>query len=210
MPFGLTNASATFIYLMNRIFKEYLDKFVIVFINDILIYSKTQEKHKKHLRMVLQMLREYQLYAKFSKCEFWLDYVAFLGHMISKEGVMVDPGKVTVVREWKQPKNGNEVSSFLGLAGYYKKFVKGFPKIALPLTSLTCKGKKFEWTKQCEQSFQELKEKLMSTPVLTIPEGTDGFVIYNNASKMGLGTILMQHDKVVVYASKQLKDYERN
>ncbi|XP_024158572.1 uncharacterized mitochondrial protein AtMg00860-like [Rosa chinensis] len=144
MPFYLTNAPAAFMDLMNRIFWPYLDKFVVVFIDDILVYSKTVKEHEAHLRIVLQTLQEKQLYAKKSKCEFWMSKVRFLGHVISGDGVSVDPSKVEVVLNSKQPKNVTEVRSFLGLAGYYRRFVLKFSKIANPLTRLTQKGVKFE------------------------------------------------------------------
>ena len=150
MPFGLTNAPVAFMDLMNRVFSPYLDKFVIVFIVDILVYSGISEKHAEHLRTVLQILRERQLYAKFSKCQFWLDKVAFLGHVISVEGVSVDPKKIEAVVNWKPPKNVSEVRSFLGLAGYYMKFVEGFSKIAAPLTKLTRKDVKYDWVNACQ------------------------------------------------------------
>ena len=146
MSFGLTNAPAAFMDLMNRVFKEYLDKFVIVFIDDILIYSKSRKEHEQHLRLVLETLRRNQLFAKFSKCAFWLEKVHFLGHVVLKEGISVDPAKVEAVSTWSAPKNITEIRSFLGLAGYYRRFVEGFSKIAAPLMALTRKGKKFEWT----------------------------------------------------------------
>ena len=136
MPFGLTNAPAAFMDLMNRVFHDYLDKFVVVFIDDILIYSKSVAEHAEHLELVLQRLREKQLYAKFKKCEFWLESIAFLGHVISAEGIQVDPSKIAVVQDWKRPSNVGEIRSFLGLAGYYRRFVEGFSKITLPLTQL--------------------------------------------------------------------------
>ncbi|OMO58913.1 reverse transcriptase [Corchorus capsularis] len=210
MPFGLTNAPAAFMDLMNRVFKDYLDKFVVVFIDDILVYSKSMEEHGEHLRLVLQILREKKLYAKFKKCEFWLDSVAFLGHVVSKDGISVDPEKVKAIVEWSRPTNATEVRSFLGLAGYYRRFVEGFSSIAMPMTKLTRKGAKFEWTKECEKSFKELKERLTSASVLTVPDGSGGFTIYSDASKKGLGCVLMQNGKVVAYASRQLKPYERN
>ncbi|KAI3443800.1 hypothetical protein Pfo_000465 [Paulownia fortunei] len=210
MPFGLTNAPAAFMDLMNRVFKQYLDKFVIVFIDDILIYSRDKEEHKEHLKIVLQVLKEKQLYAKFKKCEFWLEQVVFLGHVVSKDGISVDPSKVEAVIKWPTPTNVSEVRSFLGLAGYYRRFVQGFSKIATPMTMLTRKNVKFLWTNACERSFEELKQKLTTAPVLTIPTGIGGFVVYSDASKNGLGAVLMQNGKVIAYASRQLKEYEKN
>ena len=145
MPFGLTNAPVTFIDLMNRVFSPYLGKFVIVFIDDILVYSGGPKEHVEHLWTVLQILRERHLYTKFSKFQFWLDKVAFLGHVISVEGVSVDPQKIEAIINWKPPTNVSEVRSFLGLAGYYRKFVEGFSNIATPLTNLLKKDQKFEW-----------------------------------------------------------------
>uniref|UniRef100_A0A2N9I7U4 RNA-directed DNA polymerase n=1 Tax=Fagus sylvatica TaxID=28930 RepID=A0A2N9I7U4_FAGSY len=174
MPFGLTNAPAVFMDLMNRVFHEYLDRFVIVFIDDILVYSKSLEEHEDHLRIVLQILRDKKLYAKLKKCEFWLNQVVFLGHVVSKDGITVDPSKIEAVVSWDRPTNVSEVRSFLGLAGYYRRFVEGFSRIAAPLTHLTRKNAKFEWKEECEKSFQELKQR------------------------------------VVAYASRQLKNYEQN
>ena len=135
-PFGLTNTPAAFMALMNRVFQPYLDRFVIVFIDDILVYSRSAEEHADHLRTVLRTLQEQQLYAKFSKCEFWLDHVAFLGHVISARSIEVDPKKIEAVTMWENPKDVNEVRSFLGLAGYYRRFVQGFSIIAGPMTRL--------------------------------------------------------------------------
>ena len=210
MPFGLTNAPAAFMDLMNRVFQPYLDRFVIVFIDDILVYSGSSEEHSEHLRIVLQTLRERQLYAKLSKCQFWLDRVAFLGHVISAEGVSVDPQKIEAVVNWKPPKNVSEVRSFLGLAGYYRKFVEGFFKIAAPLTKLTRKDVKYDWVDACQKSFDELKGRLTSAPVLALPNGRYGFVVYSDASRQGLGCVLMQNDRVIAYASRQLKKHEQN
>jgi len=146
MPFGLTNSPAAFVDLMNRVFKPYLDKFVVVFIDDILIYSRTLEEHTHHLRTTLKVLRKNELYAKLSKCEFWLRKVAFLGHVVSNERVSVDPQKIETVSNWPKLKNLTEVRSFLGLAGYYSRFVPNISKIATPLTNLTRKATRFEWT----------------------------------------------------------------
>ncbi|KAL0295738.1 UNVERIFIED_CONTAM: Transposon Tf2-12 polyprotein [Sesamum calycinum] len=210
MPFGLTNAPAAFMALMNRTFQEYLDQFVIVFIDDILVYSKNREEHEQHLRIVLQILKEKELYAKLSKCEFWVNQVVFLGHVISGDGVMPDPSKVKAIMEWRVPKNATEVRSFLGLAGYYRRFVEGFSIIAGPLTKLLRKGVTFQWTEQCQQSFDELKKRLTSTPILVLPSGSGGYVVYTDASKQGLGCVLMQNEKVIAYASRQLRTHELN
>ncbi|XP_071901093.1 uncharacterized protein [Coffea arabica] len=169
-----------------RVFKKYLDQFVVVFIDDILIYSKTREEHVKHLEIVLQILREQKLYAKFSKCEFWLDEISFLGHKVSKEGIAVDPAKVEAVMNWQQPESPTEVRSFLGLAGYYRRFIKDFSKIAGPMTELTKKGNRFTWTPKCESSFQELKKRLTSAPVLVLPDGGEGYAVYSDASGEGI------------------------
>jgi hypothetical protein len=210
MPFGLTNAPAMFMDLMNRVFKPYLDKYVVVFIDDILVYSKSLTDHEQHLRNVLQVLRENQLYAKLSKCDFWLDRVIFLGHVVSAEGIFVDPKKIKAILKWERPTNMTEIRSFLGLAGYYRRFVEGFSAIASPMTKLTRKEVKFEWSKECEQSFQELKKRLTTAPVLTLPEGQEGFIVYSDASNKGLGCVLMQKGKVIAYASRQLKPHEVN
>jgi hypothetical protein len=142
---------------MNGVFRDYLDKFVIVFLDDILMYSKSEEEHEQHLRMVLQVLREHQLYAKLNKCSFYQRQIHYLGHIISEEGIIMDPKKVEAIREWSAPRNVAEVRSFMGLASYYKRFITGFSKIAHPITSLQRKEEKFQWTKECEKSFQRLK-----------------------------------------------------
>nr|KYP63914.1 Retrovirus-related Pol polyprotein from transposon 17.6 [Cajanus cajan] len=155
---------------MNRIFQPFLDKFVVVFIDDILIYSRTLEEHGEHLRLVLEILKAKQLYAKLSKCEFWLDEVKFLGHVISAEGIAVDPAKV------------ESVLYFVGLAGYYRRFIEGFSKIVAPLTQLTRKEQSFTWTDACEQSFDELKRRLTTSPVLVLPDSGEPFDVYCDAS----------------------------
>jgi len=210
MPFGLTNAPAFFMALMNKFFMEELDRFVVVFIDDILVYSKSAEEHGQHLRVVLGKLRKHQLYAKFSKCEFWLQRVSFLGHVLTAEGVEVDPEKVKAVSEWKQPTSASEIRSFLGLAGYYRRFIEGFSKIARPMTELLRKDTKFVWSEACERSFQELKRRLTSAPVLVLPDNQKSFVVYCDASRQGLGCVLMQEGRVVAYASRQLRAHEQN
>ncbi|WMV13486.1 hypothetical protein MTR67_006871 [Solanum verrucosum] len=210
MPFGLTNAPAVFMDLMNRVFKTYLDQFVVVFIDDILIFSRSSEDHDKHLRIILQILKEKELYAKLSKCEFWLDKVTFLGHVVSSEGVKVDPSKIQAVVEWRPPKSPTEVRSFLGLAGYYKRFAKGFSIIASPLTKLLQKEVKFIWDDKCQKSFETLKSLLTQAPILTLPIKGEEYVVYSDASHNGLACVLMQEGKVISYAFGKLKLHELN
>ncbi|GJS26139.1 reverse transcriptase domain-containing protein [Tanacetum coccineum] len=210
MPFGLTNAPAVFMDLMNRVCKPYLDKFVIVFIDDILIYSKTKEDHEVHLGLVLELLRKEKLYAKFSKCEFWLQEVHFLGYVVNQNGIHVDPSKIEVVKNWKTPTTPSKIRSFLGLAGYYRWFIANFSKIAKPLTSLTQKNQKYVWGVEQEEAFQTLKNNLCDAPILTLPDGVEDFVVYCDASNQGLGCVLMQRGKVIAYASRQLKTHEKN
>ncbi|GJV92865.1 reverse transcriptase domain-containing protein [Tanacetum coccineum] len=210
MPFGMTNAPAIFMDLMNRVCKPYLDKFVIVFIDDILIYSKSEEEHEVHLKTILDLLKTEKLYAKFSKCEFWLKEVQFLGHVVNRDGIHVDPSKVESVKNWKTPESPTEIRSFLGLAGYYRRFIENFSKIAKPLTLLTQKNKAYVWGDKQEEAFQILKEKLCNAPVLALPDGPDDFVVYCDASKQGFGCVLMQRGKVIAYASRQLKIHENN
>jgi len=210
MSFGVTNAPAIFMDYMNRIFHPFLDQFVVVFIDDILIYCMTLEEHKEHLRIVLQILKEKRLYAKLSKCEFWLEEVKFLGHVISNKGVSVDLTKVETILQWEPPKIVTEIRSFLGLAGCYRRFIEGFSKISMLLTQLTKNGQAFVWTEKCENSFQELKKRLTTSPVLALPDPTGHFVIFCDASKMGLGCVLMQDKRVVAYSSRQLRTHEKN
>ncbi|GJV54067.1 putative reverse transcriptase domain-containing protein [Tanacetum coccineum] len=210
MPFGLTNAPAVFMDLMNRVCKPYLDRFVIVFIDDILIYSKSRKEHEGHLKLILNLLKKEELYAKFSKCEFWLSKVQFLGHVIDSEGIHVDPAKIEAIKDWASPKTPTEIRQFLGLAGYYRRFIKGFSKIARPMTKLTQKSVKFEWGEKAEAAFQLLKQKLCSAPILALPEGSENFMVYCDASHKGLGAVLMQREKVIAYASRQLKVHEKN
>ncbi|GJR77392.1 putative reverse transcriptase domain-containing protein [Tanacetum coccineum] len=186
MPFGLTNAPAVFMDLMNRVCKPYLDKFVIVFIDDILIYSKNKQEHEEHLKIILELLKKEELYAKFSKCEFWIPKVQFLGHVIDSEGIHVDPAKIESIKDWASPKSPTEIRQFLGLAGYYRRFIEGFSKIAKPMTKLTQKKVKFEWGDKQEAAFQLLKQKLCSAPILALPEGSEDFIAYCDASKKEL------------------------
>jgi hypothetical protein len=210
MSFGLTNALAFFMNLMNSVFMDYLVKFVVVFIDDILIYSQSEAEHADHLRMVLQRLREHQLYAKLSKCEFWIDEVLFLGHIINKEGLAVDPKKVADILNWKAPTDARGIKSFIGMAGYYQRFIEGFSKIAKPMTALLSNKVEFKWTQKCQEAFEALKEKLTTVPVLVLPDVHKPFSMYCDACYTGLGCVLMQEGRVVAYSSRQLKVHEKN
>nr|GFA05897.1 putative reverse transcriptase domain-containing protein [Tanacetum cinerariifolium] len=182
MPFDLTNAPVIFMNLMNRVCKPYLDKFVIVFIDDILIYSRNKEEHENHLGIILELLRKEKLYAKFSKCDFWIRTVQFLGHLIDRQGLHVDPTKIEAVKNWASPTTPTEIYQFLGLIGYYRRFIKDFSKIAKSLTILTHKDKKFVWGKYQEMAFQILKQKLCEAQIFALSEGNNDFVIYCDAS----------------------------
>ncbi|XP_070023064.1 uncharacterized protein [Nicotiana sylvestris] len=210
MSFGLTNAPATFMDLMNRVFRPYIYSFFIVFIDDILIYSRSLGEYEQHLRVVLQTMQDQKLYAKFFMCEFWLESVAFLGHVMSEEGIKVDPKKIEAVQSWPCPISVTEIRSFLGLAGYYRRFVQVFSSIALPLTRLTQKGDPFRWTDNCEVSFQKLKTALTTAPVLVLPSGSGIYTVYCDASCVGLGCVLMHKGRVIAYVSRQLKIHEKN
>jgi hypothetical protein len=210
MSFGLTNAPAYFMHLMNSVFMTELDKFVVVFIDDILIYSKNEKEHAKHLRIVLQHLRDHKLYAKFSKCEFWLKSVKFLGHTISQDGISVDPSIVQEVMDWKPPKSIHQICSFLGLAGYYRRFIPDFSRIAKPMTELLKKGVKFVWSEACEKAFHALRQHLTSALVLVQPDNSKPFEVFCDESCTGLGCVLMQEGRVIAYASRALLPHEIN
>ena len=186
MSFGLTNVPAYFMYLMNSVFMPELDKFVVVFIDDILVYWRNKEEHAGHLHVVLQRLREHRLYAKLSKCDFWLKEIKFLGHTISQDGIAVDPDKVQEVMNWKPPTTVRQIWSFLGLAGYYRWFIPDFSQIVKPMTELLKKGAKFEWGQKCEDAFHTLRQHLTTAPVLAQPDNNNLFDVYCDASGTGL------------------------
>ncbi|GJY35046.1 putative reverse transcriptase domain-containing protein [Tanacetum coccineum] len=196
--------------LMIRVCRPYLDHVVIVFIDDILTYSKSKEEHKVHLKLILELLEKEKLFEKFSKFKFWLQEVHFLGHVVNSEGIHVDPNKIKAVKNWKPPKTPTEIRLFLGLTGYYRRFIANFSKISKPLTLLTQKNKKFEWGDEQENAFQTLKDMLCDALILALPKGPNDFVVYYDASNQGFGCILMQRDKVIAYASRQLKIHEKN
>jgi hypothetical protein len=202
MSFGLTNASAYFMYLMNSVFMPELDKFIMVFIDEILVYSKNEAEPEQHLRIVLQWLRDHQLYAKFSKCAFWLKKIPFLGHVISAEGIEVDPSKVQEILDWKSPRSVMQIRSFLGLAGYYRRFIPNFSKITKPMTKLLEKEVRFIWSVQCEEAFLTLRKLLTTALVLAQLDIKKTFDVYCNASGMGIRGVLMQDGCAIAYASR--------
>nr|XP_025611556.1 uncharacterized protein LOC112704909 [Arachis hypogaea] len=208
--FRLTNALVIFMDYMNRVFHPFLDKFMVVFIDEILVYSKTVKEHDEHLKIVLQILKEQKLFAKLSKCEFRKEGVKFFGHMGSKKGIVMDPSKIEAVMEWERPTSVKEIRSFLGLAGYFRRFIHGILQIALPMAKRTRKDTPFVWTSKCEESFRTLKKKLTSAPILILPEPHEPFEVCCDASLKGLGCVLMQHRNVVAYASYQLRPHEVN
>nr|GEY22732.1 putative reverse transcriptase domain-containing protein [Tanacetum cinerariifolium] len=199
MPFGLTNAPAVFMALMNRVCKPYLDKFIIVFIDDILIYSRSEEEHESHLKTILDLLKKEKLYAKFSKCEFWLKEVQFLGHVVNIEGIHVDPSKVESVKNWKTPESPIEIHSFLGLAGCYQRFIENFSKITKPLTQLTQKNKAYVWGDKQEEAFCILKEKLCNAPVLALPNGPNDFLKELNMRQRHWVELLSEYECEIKY-----------
>jgi hypothetical protein len=208
VPFGLTNAPAVFMSFMNDIFWKYLDRFVQVFLDDILIYSRNEREHEEHLQIVLSCLRKNKLYGNLSKCSFFQKEIHYLGHIISGEGISVDPEKVKAIVKWLEPKNAHEVRSFMGRAGYYQRFVEGFSKIVKPITTFQCKGVKYEWTEECNSAFIELKRLLTSAPILRVPDMENDFMVCTDALKQGLGAVLMQDGGVIAYASRKLKKHK--
>jgi hypothetical protein len=204
MSFGLTNAPAHFMYLTNLVFMEELDKFVVVFIDNILVFSKSKKEHEEHPCIVLQRLRDHQLYAKFTKCEFWLTKVQFLGHVVSSEGIFVDPSKVREVLDCKPPRTVHQVRSFLGLGGYYRKFIPNFFKIAKPITDLLKKEEKLVWNAERDEAFRTPKKLLTTFPVLAQPDITKSFDVYCDASSTWFGCVLMQEGRMIAITSPKL------
>jgi len=204
MPYGVTGGPATFQHVMNSVLASVLRKFVVVFIDDVLIYSKTWQDHLNHIKQVFQLLQHHQFKVKLSKCSFAKTELAYLGHIISAKGVATDPSKIATVRDWPTPSSVKEVRSFLGLAGYYRKYVQGFGAICKPLTNLLKKGEIFLWTSEHQSSFQALKTALITAPVLALPNLHKPFLIETDASDKGIGAVLQQEGHHVAYVSKAL------
>ena len=213
LPFGLTSAPATFMRLMNDTLMPYLDKFVIVYLDDICIYSKTPEEHLDHLRKVLTLLQQEKLIGKLAKCEFGISSMEFLGHVVSDQGIATDPGKVKSVQDWPTPQNATDVMRFLGLANFYRRFVKDFSKIAAPLTSLTG-NVPFLWSPAAETAFQSLKTALTTAPILGLPDCSKPFILECDASKFAIGQVLCQGEgrdrRVVAFESRKMIPAEVN
>lgn len=191
MPFGLTNAPATFQKMMNEVFAPNIRKYVLVFFDGILIYSKSMKDHDEHLQSVLAVLRQHKLFAKKSKCGFGLDHIDYLGYIISKEGVSTDPEQIRAMVEWHVPKNLKAMRAFLGLTGYYRRFIQGYGTIAKPLTKLTKKGK-FLWNPRAQEAFETLKKKMVEAPILALPNFKEPFIIETDACMSGIGAVLLQ------------------
>lgn len=203
MPFGLTNAPSIFQSFMNQVFQSCLRKFVLIIFDDILIYSKTWHAHVYHIQLVFQILQKHQLFVKLSKCEFGASRITYLGHIISKQGVEMDPDKVAAVQTWPYPSSTKEVRGLLGLIGYYKRFIKNYGIIVAPLTTLL-KKTGFEWNTMAQAAWDKLKEALIQAPVLALPDFSIQFVIESNASSSGIGAVLSQNGKPVAFYSKAL------
>jgi len=215
MPFGLTNAPPTFQRMMNKILKDWLYEFAVVYIDDIMIYSKTYEEHLEHIEKVLSKLREVNLMLKLKKCKWCEQNIEFLGHIVGKGGLKPDPGKIEKIKNLKIPRNVKDVRAVLGLCSYYRKFIKGFSKVAKPMNELLKKDRKFEWTEKCQEAFEELKQKLIEHPILEYPDFEKEFILMTDASGEGLGAVLAQlnnenNEIVIAYASRSLRDAEKN
>lgn len=210
LPFGLTNAPATFMTLMNEIFKDCLDLFVVIYLDDILVYSHTEEQHLKDLEQVLARLQEHKLYAKLSKCEFFKNEVDFLGHVVGQDGIKVDPAKVQTIRDWPDLRSVKDVQSFLGLVNYYRRFVPSYALVALPLSEMIKKDVQFTWGPSQQAAFAFLKQALVSAPVLAIFDPKKPVTVHTDASDFAIGAVLMQDDRPVAYESRKLSPAERN
>ena len=192
MPFGLTNAPSTFMRLMNHVLRSFIGKFVVVYFDDILIYSKSRDENVEHLKQVFMVLKQEKLYANLKKCTFCTDHIIFLGFVVSANGVQVDEEKVRAIREWPTPTNASQVRSFHGLAGFYRRFVRDFSTIAAPFTEVMKKNAPFQWGEEQEKAFQAIKDRLINPSVLALPNFDKPFEVECDASGVGIGAVLMQ------------------
>jgi hypothetical protein len=209
MPFGLTNAPATFCTLMQRVLAEFIDKFVVVYLDDIVVYSNSMKEHEGHLRLVFKALRANNLYVKEEKCSFGLDEVSFLGHVVGNGKIQMDPQKIKAIVEWETPSKTTELRSFLGLVNYYRRFIEGHSALAAPLTDLLKKGRTWSWTPKCQLAFEALKDAVTKEPVLALPNFAKPFEVHADASDFAIGGVLMQEGHPIAYESRKLNDVER-
>jgi Reverse transcriptase (RNA-dependent DNA polymerase)/RNase H-like domain found in reverse transcriptase len=208
---GLTNAPATFQSVMNQIFKKQIEQgFVVVYLDDILVFSKTPDEHLKHLEEVLTVLQREHLRAKLKKCHFNQSEVKFLGHIVGREGLKVDPAKVQIINDWPVPNNLHEVRKLLGLSNYFRRFIQGYSKLVAPLTDLTRGGKSFEWTPECQHALEGIKHALTHAPVLQLPDQAKPYTIWSDASITGCGAVLFQDEHPVAYMSRKFTPAEVN
>jgi len=203
MPFGLSNAPSTFMRLMTEVLRPYLGKFVVVYFDDILIFSTASEEHLSHLENVFELLREHKLYGKLEKCSFMSKEVKFLGYIVSGEGISVDQEKVAAIKSWPKPSTITEVRSFHGLASFYRRFIKGFSTVVAPITECMKKGE-FNWTETASKAFEIIKKKLCEAPILVLPDFSKLFEVECDASGIGIGAVLIQDKKPVAYFSEKL------
>ena len=205
MPFGLSNAPSTFMHLMNHVFKPFMGKFVVVYFDGILVYDKSQEEHLEHLQQVFQTLREQKLYVNLKKCRFFTNSLVFLGYVVSREGIMMDPWKVEAITSWPIPKSIHDIRSFHGLASFYQCFIKGFSTIIAPITECL-KGEMFKWIEEAQKSFKLLKQKVTEAPILILPDFSKVFEVNCDASNLGIGGVLSQEGKPIAFFSEKLND----
>ena len=209
MPFGLTGAPSTFMRLMNAVLRPFLGKFVVVYLDDILIYSKTMAEHLNHLETLFRTLRTQKLYGKLEKCSFLLPEISFLGYIIGKTGVKVDPSKVKAIKDWPTPTTLTQVRSFHGLASFYRRFIRNFSSIMAPVTECTKQGK-FEWTSAAQQAFENLKDVMCKAPILKLPDFTKPFELECDACGVGIGAVLVQEGRPVAFFSEKLSNSRLN
>jgi len=208
MPFGLTNAPSTFIRLINQVLKPLLGEFVVVYFDDILVYSKSEEEHANHLHQVLSILAQEEVYGNLEKCHFFTSQVIFLGYVVSAQGIHVDESKVQAIQDWPVPTSIQQVRSFHGLASFYRRFVRDFSTIVALMIEVL-KAKRFEWTEQAQKAFEEIKCKLTSAAMLALPSFSKVFEVECNASDVGIGAVLSQEKRPIAFFSEKLNDAKR-